>query len=80
MNYDIHSTNSKNRFLSGFIPEVFKMLVVLQSNSSKTNVVMRIVKCNLVYYDNLYLYSNNHQQDKITELKREFDWVSLTSP
>lgn len=75
-NYDKYSTNRIDRTLSGFIPENFRMLVCEQSNSGKTNVVMHMARCFLVYYDKLYLYTNNHHQEKIEDLVNKFNEIS----
>lgn len=66
-NYDKYSTNHKDRSSLGFIPEDFRMLGG-QNNFGKTNVVVHMVRCVLIYYDELYIYTNNHHQDKLREL------------
>lgn len=75
-----HDRNSKathkDRSPSGFSPEDFRMLVSGQSNSGKTNVVVHMIRCPLVYYDELYIYTNNHHQDKIKDLVQVFDNLS----
>lgn len=71
-NYDKHSINHRN----AFIPEDFRMLVCRETNSGKTNVVMRVAGEPLVHYYKLYLYTNNHHQDKIKDLVDRFNNVS----
>lgn len=52
------------------------MLVSGQSGSGKTNTVIHMLRKPLVYYDKVYLYTPNHEQDKIKDLTTVMDKIS----
>ena len=42
----------------------------------QTNVLMHILRKPLVYYDNIYIYSPNHHQEKIQDFRELMDSIS----
>ena len=73
-NYDTKSPSSKGN--KNFLDEDFRMLVSGQTRCGKTNVVMRLLRKPLVYYDKIHFYTPNQHQDKIVDLKELMDEVS----
>ena len=66
----------KSRRLNDFLDEDYRMLVAGASGCGKTNTIMNLLREPFVYYDKIYLYTGNPQQDKIQDLIKEMDWIS----
>ena len=55
----------KDRSLNDFLKEDFRTLVCGQSGSGKTNTVLHTLIKPLAFYDEIYFYTLNSQQDKM---------------
>ena len=75
-NYDIKQNNSSSRRLNNIFDEDFRLLIAGQTRCGKTNVLMHILRKPLVYYDKIYIYTPNHHQEKIQDLKKLMDSIS----
>ena len=51
-------------------------MIAGESGCGKTNTLMHILRKPLVYYDKIYIYSPNHHQEKIQDLKEIMDSIS----
>ena len=73
INYDDEddfSSNFKRRV--SFMPDrCFRMLICGPSGCGKTNTLVFMIN-NLLYFDKIYLYAKNLQQDKYQRLLKEF--------
>ena len=54
----------------------FRMLMASPSGSSKTNTYVHILQAPLVFYDKVYLYAKNLEQEKYQQLSDLFDMLS----
>ena len=74
INYDDEddfSSNFKRRV--SFMPDrCFRMLICGPSGCGKTNTLVFMIN-NLLYFDKIYLYAKNLQQDKYQRLLKEFE-------
>ena len=68
-NYDKNKHSKSKRRLNNFLDEDFRMLITGKSNCGKTNTLMHMLRTPLMYYDKIYMYTPNHHQDKIQDLK-----------
>ena len=57
--------------MNKFLDEEYRMLVC--GKLGKTNTVMYMLRKPLVFFEKIYLYTPNGQQDKIQDLKRVMD-------
>jgi len=67
-NDNTHSNNKRK--LNDFLDEDFRMLIASQSNCGKTNTLMHMLRTPLTYYNKIYMYTPNHHQEKIKDLKK----------
>ena len=74
-NYD-KKQNITSRKLNDIFDEDFRLLIAGESGCGKTNTLMHILRKPLVYYDKIYIYSPNHQQEKIQDFKNLMDSIS----
>ena len=74
-NYD-KKQNTTSRKLNDIFDEDFRLLIAGESVCGKTNTLMHILRKPLVYYDKIYIYSPNHQQEKIQDFKNLMDSIS----
>ena len=65
-NYDINNTkNKKFKQLYDFMPnDTFRMLICGSSGCGKTNTLFHMLIAPLLYYDEIYLYAKNLEQEK----------------
>lgn len=56
--------------------DTFRMLISGPSGCGKTNTLLHVLVSPLLYYDNIYLYSNNLQQGAYQDLCELFDNLS----
>ena len=75
-NYDTKIDKVPKRRLNDFLDEDFRMLLCGASGTGKTNLLTHMLRKPLIYYDKIYLYSRNPQQDKTQDLKSLMDEVS----
>ena len=69
-NYDsIDNSDKKFKQLYPFMPsDTFRMLICGNSGSGKTNLLFHMLIDPLLYYDEIYLYARNLEQDKYKKL------------
>ena len=78
LNYDRGvDANTKNKQLYGYMPNApFRMLMASPSGSGKTNTYVHILQAPLVFYDKVYLYARNLEQENYQQLSDLFDMLS----
>ena len=64
-NYDTNKNGKQNTKLNNFLDEDYRMLITGQSKCGKTNTLMHMLRTPLVYYDKLYYFGPDSQQNKI---------------
>ena len=77
-NYD-NLLNKKNNFkqLYNYMPsKSFRMLICGPSGSGKTNALVHMLLKPLIYYDKVYLYAKNIDQEKYQLLSNELNKVA----
>ena len=68
-NYDTNIKNKKFKQLYSFMPnDTFRMLICGNSGSGKTNLLYHMLIEPLFYYDKIYLYAKNLEQEKYQNL------------
>ena len=77
-NYDSTDNSDKNfKQLFPFMPSVtFRMLICGNSGSGKTNLLYHMLMKPLLYYDEIYLYARNLEQDKYKRLMQKMREMS----
>ena len=76
-NYDVKDDSSSNyKQKVSFMPDrCFRMLICAPSGGGKTNLLLDMIY-RLVYYDKIYLYAKNLQQNKYQHLMKLFEPIS----
>ena len=74
-NYD-KKQNATSKKLNNIFDEDFRLLIAGESGCGKTNTLVHILRKPLVFYDKIYIYSPNHHQEKIQDLKEIMDSIS----
>ena len=80
------SITKKFKQLHSFMPkDTFRMLICGNSGSGKTNLLLHMLIKPLLYYDDIYLYAKNLEQEKyqklinrINEISRKLDYDIMT--
>ena len=68
-NYDKKETTNNFKQLYYFMPDrCFRMLICGKSGCGKTNTVLNMLIQPFIYYDKIYLYSKNLEQEKYIDL------------
>ena len=76
-NYDAKTKNKKFKQLYPFMPkDTFRMLICGNSGSGKTNLLFHMLIEPLFYYDKIYLYAKNLEQEKYQILIKEMKEAS----
>ena len=76
-NYDDDTKNKNFKQLYSFMPkDTFRMLICGTSGSGKTNLLLHILIKPLIYYDDIYLYAKNFEQEKYQKLIDKMNEVS----
>ena len=76
-NYDTKTKNKKFKQLYYFMPnDTFRMLICGNSGSGKTNLLYHMLIEPLFYYDKIYLYAKNLEQEKYQNLMKEMNEAS----
>ena len=77
-NYDSgDDPNKKYKQLFPFMPaDTFRMLICGNSGSGKTNLLYHMLIKPLLYYDEIYLYARNLEQDKYQQLINKMNALS----
>ena len=64
-NYDNKKKVNTFKTTNDFMPQqIFRLLLVGNSGSGKTNLLLHILRKPLIYYDKIYLYAKNLEQSK----------------
>ena len=77
-NYDSNDNSDKKfKQLFSFMPsDTFRMLICGNSGSGKTNLLYHMLMKPLLYYDEIYLYARNLEQDKYKRLMQKMREMS----
>ena len=76
-NYDTNTKNKKFKQRYSFMPnDAFRMLICGNSGSGKTNLLYHMLIEPLFYYDKIYLYAKNLEQEKYQNLMKEMNEAS----
>ena len=78
-NYDSTGEAADKKFkqLYSFMPsDTFRMLICGNSGSGKTNLLYHMLINPLLYYDEIYLYARNLEQDKYKRLIKKMRELS----
>ena len=77
-NYDsnIDKTNGFRQLYQHMPGDTFRLLIAGCSNMGKSNLLIHLLTKPLVFYDQIYLYSKNLEQDKYQDLMKKFDEIS----
>ena len=68
-NYDTKQSSSGRRY-NDFLDEDFRLLIAGKTRCGKTNTLMHMLREPLVYYDKIYFYTPNREQDKLKDLEK----------
>ena len=75
--YDDDTKNKKFKQLYSFMPnDTFRMLICGNSGSGKTNLLYHMLIEPLLYYDKIYLYAKNLEQEKYQNLINKMNEAS----
>ena len=78
-NYDSVTKNKKFKKLFPFMPkDTFRMLICGNSGSGKTNLLFHSLSEPLIYFDEIYLYAKNLEQEKYQKLMNKMNEMSRT--
>ena len=77
-NYDVKGDKDSNfTQLHSFMPDrCFRMLICAPSGSGKTNLLLHMINKPLLFFDKIYLYAKNLQQNKYQYLLKKFEPLS----
>ena len=76
-NYDVDNKNKKFKQRYPFMPnDTFRMLICGNSRSGKTNLLYHMFIEPLLYYDKIYIYAKNLEQEKYQNLMKEMNEAS----
>ena len=76
-NYDSAIKNKKFKQLYSFMPnDTFRLLLCGASGTGKTNLLFHMLIQPLIYYDKIYLYAKNLEQEKYQNLFNEMNEAS----
>ena len=78
-NYDCDGDSDKKfKQVYPFMPsDTFRMLICGNSGSGKTNLLFHMLMKPLLYFDEIYLYARNLEQQKYQKLIQEMRKLSL---
>ena len=76
-NYDKKETTNNFKQLYNFMPDrCFWMLICGKSGCGQTNTVLHMLTQPFIYYDKIYLYSKNLEQEKHTDLSKTLERIA----
>ena len=77
-NYDVKGDKDSNfTQLYPYMPDrCFRMLICAPSGSGKTNLLLHMINKPLLFFDKIYLYAKNLQQNKYQYLLKKFEPLS----
>ena len=77
LNYGSDTKNKKFKQRYSFMPnDTFRMLICGNSGSGKTNLLYHMLIEPLLYYDEIYLYAKNLEQEKYQTLMNKMNEIS----
>ena len=77
-NYDTNTKNKKFKQLKLYMPnDTFRMLICGSSGSGKTNLLYHMLIEPEFYYDKIYLYAKNLEQEKYQNLMNQMNEASI---
>ena len=76
-NYDFGNEQNDYKQLYNYMPnQTFRMLLASPSSGGKTNLLVHMLTKPLLYYDRIYLYAKNLEQEKYQNLMKTFEPIS----
>ena len=76
-NYDKKETSNNFKQLYDYMPDrCFRMLICGKSGCRKTNTVLHMLIKPFIYYDKIYLYSKNPEQEKYALLSKTLERIA----
>lgn len=76
-NYDCGNEANDYKQLHNYMPnQTLRMLMAAPSGGLKTNLLFHMLTKPLLYYDRIYLYAKNLEQDKYQKLMKTFEPIS----
>ena len=76
-NYDKKETTNNFKQLYDYMPDrCFRMLICRKTGCGKTNTVLHMLIKPLIYYDKIYVYSKNLEQEKYTHLSEKLERIA----
>ena len=73
-NYDCGNEQNDYKQLYNYMPnQTFRMLMAAPSGGGKTNLLFHMLTKPLLYYDRIYLYAKNLEQEKYQNLMKTFE-------
>ena len=77
-NYDSNDcVDNKFKQLYSYMPkDTFRLLICGNSGSGKTNMLFHMLMKPLIYYDQVYLYAKNLEQDKYNNMLEKMNEIS----
>ena len=76
-NSDVDIKNKKFKQLYSFMPnDTFRMLLCGASGTGKTNLLFHMLIKPLIYYDKIYLYAKNLEQEKYQNLMNKINEIN----
>ena len=70
------TTNNFKQLYDCMADRCFRMLIFGKSGCGNTNTVLHMLMKPLIYYDNIYLYSENLEQEKYTHLSEILERIA----
>ena len=76
-NFDKKETTNNFKQLYHYMPDrSFRMLICGKTGCGKTNTVLHMLIKPLIYYDKIFLYSKNLEQEKYTHLSEILERIA----
>ena len=71
-NYDKKETTNNFKQLYDYMPDrCFRILICGKPGCGKTNTVLHMLTESLIYYDKIFMYSKNLEQEKYSLLSKK---------
>ena len=76
-NYDKKETTNNFKQIYDFMPHrCYRMLISGKSGCGKTNTVLHMLIQPLIYYEKIYMYSKNREQEKYALLSKTLERIA----